>query len=124
MTSAVRNTHGSIVLRNSFLINFRLRGRQRYSGGRAEPAQLFARGIVGDTQPVRATIAVNIFPGSAGQACAQRLNNMASAILLEDAQNQMRLLRKIIRVSWPEQCRSAAGLFEQPALQAADMQAC
>ncbi len=48
---------------------------------------------------------------------------MASTILLEDAQDQMRLLRKIIRIGWAEQCISATGVIEQTALQAADMQA-
>ena len=88
------------------------------------PTHLFGRGIAGAARPACAAIAIHIFSGSAGQAGAERLKNMASPILLEDAQDQMRLLRKIIRLSWAEQCGGATGVIEQPALHAADMQAC
>src|SRR3954466_8685251 len=49
---------------------------------------------------------------------------MANPILLKDAQDEMRLLGKVIRLSQAEQCGSTAGVIEQPTLHTADMQAC
>ena len=63
-----------------------------------------------------------MFSGGAKQAGTERLKNMAHAILLEDTQDQMRLLGKIIRRGWTKQCGGATGVIEQPALYAADMQ--
>src|SRR4051812_30242158 len=53
---------------------------------------LIGRRVGRAARTVRAAIVIYIFSGSAGQAGTQRLKNMARTILLEDAQNQMRLL--------------------------------
>ena len=123
-------------------------GRRRCEAHHPPPTQLFGRGIARAAGAAGAAIAIHIFSGSAGQAGAERLKDMAGAIgaahgsafqeavtgaerlkdmtgtiLLEDAQEQMRLLRKIIRLDWPEQCCGATGVIEQVALHAADMQA-
>ena len=83
MASAIRNTQGSSTLRNSFLIN-----------------------------PAGATVAIYIFSGSADQAGTERLKNVAHTILLEDAQDQMWLLGKIILRGWAEQCGTTTGVIE------------
>jgi hypothetical protein len=67
-------------------------------------------------------VVIQVFSHCTRQAGAKRRGDMASAILLEHPQYQMRLLGEIIGRDWAKQCCDAARTIEQAALQAADVQ--
>src|SRR5262245_5197564 len=66
---------------------------------------------------------MDMFPAGAEQAVAERLRDLAGAILLQDAVDQVRLLAQIALAGRAKQRAGATCLLEQAPFQLADAQA-
>src|SRR5262245_17894186 len=66
---------------------------------------------------------MDVLPAAAEHAVAQRLRDLAGAVLLEDAIDQVRLLAQVALGRGPKQRTGTTGVLEQAPLQPADAKA-